>query len=79
MIPAYDNFGMNAPCPLCMIENDTIEHVLECLILKLNCQDILLHSDINTSDASDGNIEQMDKFSEVFEKAWRKREELLRK
>ena len=79
MIPTFDNFGIDTVCPLCMIEKDQIDHVLECLILKLNCPDVLLHSNIKTSDASHENLENFNNLSEVFEKAWRKREELLSK
>ena len=77
MIPTFDNFGINTVCPLCLTERDQIEHVLDCLILKLKCPDVLLHSNIKISDARDENIEKMNELSQVFEKAWRKREELL--
>ena len=79
MIPTFDNFGIDTVCPLCMYTKDQIDHVLECLILKLNCPEILQHSDIKTSDASDEHFENFSNLYEVFEKAWKKREELLSK
>ena len=52
-------------------------HVLNCIIIKLEVPDILNNLDTNVNDAFKGNLDKMKILASVFEKAWRKREELL--
>ena len=77
MISTLDNFGISAPCKLCQLETDTISHVLNCIFIKLEVPDILNNLDTNVTDAFKSNINKMKILATIFEKAWRKREELL--
>ena len=77
MISTLDNFGITAPCKLCKLDTDTINHVLNCILLKLEVPELLNNQEISTKDAFQSNIDKMKTLAGVFEKAWRKREELL--
>ena len=73
MITTSDNFGQKSPCKVCHLEDDTISHVLNCIIMKLNVPEILNYSDISVSDAFKNNMTRLNTLSSVFEKDWRKR------
>ena len=76
MISTSDNFGQKIPCKMCYIEDESICHVLNCIVLKLNVPEIL-NNDISITDAFKNNMTRLNTLAAVFEKAWRKREEIL--
>ena len=72
------NFGRKTRCPVCKIDTEPDEqsHLLNCLVLKLEISDIL-SSDNKYDDIFSNNIEKLNNVVLLFEKAIRKREELL--
>ena len=72
------NFGRKSQCPVCKIDTEPDEqsHLLNCLILKLEINDIL-SSDSKYEDIFCNNIEKLKDIVFVLEKALRKREDLL--
>ena len=76
MLPTKENFGLNVKCSLCFIDQCTQSHILQCIMLKLKCPQILKY-DVNITDASKNDLSKMKKLAEVFGSAWRKREILL--
>ena len=77
MLNTADNFGLKVPCRLCQLDTDSISHVLQCVLVKLQVPQILINSDISLDDAFKINLDRMETLASVFEKAWRKREEML--
>ena len=65
MIPTKENFGLTVKCSLCLIEQCSQSHILECIILKLKCPQIMKH-DVNIIEASKNDIYKMKKLAEVF-------------
>ena len=79
MMPTPENFGLHKVCKICEIDYDTTKHVLSCIFLKGQVPEVL-GLDIDSlesiySDDFDKNLF----FLNIFEKMWRKREELLDK
>ena len=62
---------------IAFLEEDTISHILECIILKLEVPEILSNDNIKSSDAFSNDLTKVNTFIAIFQKAWRKREELL--
>ena len=77
MIATSDNLGQKVSCKLCHLEEDTISHVMNCILLKLKVPDILTYRDISISDAFRDDMNKLNTLASVFEKAWRKREDIL--
>ena len=76
MIPTKENFGLEMKCSLCLVEQCTQSHVLDCIVLKLKCPKILKY-DVNINDATKNNVHKMKKLAEVYDSAWKLREILL--
>ena len=79
MLSTADNFGLKVPCRLCQLDTDSISHILQCVLLKLQVPQILTNSDVSTDDAFKNNLDRMETLANLFEKAWRKREEIIEK
>ena len=77
MLYTMDNLGIEASCKLCKLEKDSIDHILQCIILKLQVPEILNYGDTRTSDVFGDDISRMSNLVNIFEKAWRKRLILL--
>ena len=77
MIPTADNFGQTMPCKICHLQEDSIPHVMDCILLKLEVPEILNYRNINLSDIFSADMEKVNTFAFVFEKAWRKREQII--
>ena len=77
MLYTADNIGLDKPCKLCEIDKDTIDHILQCIVLKLQVPDILTYCGTGISDAFGDDIYGMSNLVNLFKKAWRKREILL--
>ena len=71
--------GLKVPCRLCQLDTDSISHILQCVLLKLQVPQILTNSDVSTDDAFKNNLDRMETLANLFEKAWRKREEIIEK
>ena len=79
MIATADNFGQSVPCKICHLQEDSIPHVIDCILLKLEVPEILTYRDIGPSDIFSEDMEKVSTFAFVFEKAWRKREQIIAK
>ena len=79
MMSTPENFGLDRLCKICEIERDTTNHVLSCIFLKGEVPEVLgLDVDLSKGVYSD-DIDKNISFLKIFEKMWRKREELLDK
>ena len=78
MIMTPDNMGKTQQCKLCELERDEMSHVLNCVILKLACPD-LLKTTSKISDAYGTNEDNMKHLAVIYQKAWKAREQLLNK
>ena len=79
MMATPENFGLDRLCKICEIERDTTNHVLSCIFLKGEVPEVLgLDVDLSKGVYSD-DIDKNISFLKIFEKMWRKREELLDK
>ena len=77
MVATSENFGMKRSCKVCLLGEDTMDHQFDCVLLKLTVPDILSNSDIKICDAFSSNMTKVSNLATLFQKAWRKREELL--
>ena len=77
MISTPENFGRRVQCKICGLEDDTTSHIFSCLFLKLEVPDVMSYSQITVDDAYKEDVEKMGLLAQIFEKLWRKREEIL--
>ena len=77
MLNVSYNFGQKIPCPFCKIAEDNQKHLIECMILKITCPEILNNKDIQYSDIFSESIDKLNEISKLFEIAIRKRTEIL--
>ena len=77
MISTPENFGMRVQCKICGLEDDTTSHILSCLFLKLEVPEVMSNSQITMNDVFKEDVEKMRLLAEIFEKLWRKQEEIL--
>ena len=40
MVKVGHNYGKETKCPLCKLDNDTQEHIFDCIIMKIQCSDL---------------------------------------
>ena len=76
MITTPDNSGQDIMCKLCHVSRDEMCHVLECVVVKLACQDLNQMNNVKISDAF-GDFGRMKALVSVYQKMWRKRIEIL--
>ena len=80
MMPTSENFGLNRTCKICDIEQDTTNHVFSCVFIQSEVPEVLGLEGNDTIEAIYGNnINKSIIILKIFEKVWRKREELLEK
>ena len=71
------NFGKKVPCPLCKIHEDSQEKILDCIILKINCEELYQQKDEKYEDIFSPNLTKLEKIANIFQKCFESREELL--
>ena len=77
MIKVACNYGNKTVCPLCISnEEDTQEHLFNCLAIKLNSSQVFHIIDEKYEDIFSSNIEKLIKVSKICESAARTRERL---
>ena len=79
MLNVANNYGKDVNCPLCQLKKDDQKHLIECLILKSTCSDILYNDNAKYDDLFSENIGKQQKIVKLIENALRKREEILEK
>ena len=77
MVSTPDNMGQQKWCQLCHISQDNMSHVLDCFILKLACGESNERK-VNMSDAYSTDMNKVKELAVIYQKMWRKREELLK-
>ena len=77
MLNVFHNFGQKIKCPLCKIGEDDQKHLLECIILKFTCPQILNNTDIKFTDIFSDNLDKQCEVGNLLEIALRKRTEIL--
>ena len=75
MINVGHNFGNRVCCPLCKTEDDTQEHMMKCLVIKLKSQEVF-HMTEKFEDVFGSDFKILIRLSKIFESAHRIREEL---
>ena len=76
MTPVANNQGQKIKCKLCDMGSDDQPHLINCVLLKLRCPDIL-SSQEEYKDLFGSDVEKIDKLTTLFEKVLREREILL--
>ena len=77
MVTTPENFGKKVPCKICGLEDDTTNHIFSCLFLKLEVPDVMELNQVTVDDAYKEDVHRMKLLAQLFEKLWRKREEML--
>ena len=79
MMSTPENFGKSRDCKICEIDRDTTSHVMTYIFLKCQVPEGL-NLDSNGIEIVFGkDLTDINQFLNIFEKMWRKREELLDK
>ena len=77
MIDTSENIGKDVLCKLCGIDFDTQVHVIQCIVLKLKCPELLeINQNINHI-LQKGTMKELDIFSKIYEQSLRQRKLLL--
>ena len=77
MINTAENFGLQIPCKLCGLDFDNQSHVTQCIVLKLKCPELLeLRGDLATT-INNQNMQEVELFLKIYEKALRIRNNLI--
>ena len=58
----------------CQISPDTNQHLLECVVVKLKCTDIIENTDIQLDDIYSSDMEKVTKIAKLIRSALRARE-----
>ena len=79
MLNVKHNYGIKGPCPLCSIRNDEQSHLLECLVIKLECPEVFENKDNCVyNDIFSKDIDKMNNVAKLIHNAVRTREKLLK-
>ena len=65
MLPVGFNFGQKKPCFACEMSDDTDRHLLECVILKMSCPDIMENIESSFDDIYSSDMEKVFKVSKL--------------
>ena len=80
MLNVGENFGKKGPCPLCNLKEDTQSHLLDCIIVKMECPEIVENKEnCSYADIFCNSIEKMNNIAKLLHQAMRTREKLLMK
>ena len=78
MVASSENFGLKVPCKF--VFSAKIQFPMFSIVyvlLKIEVPQILSNIDVDVNDVFDRDMLKVNKFVVLFEKAWRKREEIL--
>ena len=78
MIETSENIGKQIPCKLCDIDLDDQTHIIQCIILKLRCPEILSINENMKNIIFGDNFQELNDFSIIYEKALRIRKILMK-
>ena len=74
MLPVGANYGQDIKCFACQISSDTNQHLLECVMIKLRCPDIIENTDIVLENIYSSDMEKVTKIAKLLRSALRARE-----
>ena len=74
MLPVGENYGQDKNCFACDISRDTNRHLLECIVLKLKCTDLIENTYISLDDIYSSNMEKVTKAAKLLRSSLRRRE-----
>ena len=77
MVNVGYNFGNKTLCPLCKNGNDDQEHLFECVMIKINCEQLYRSIEETYEDIFSMNTEKLIKISSLCESVTKTREKLL--
>ena len=77
MIATLENFGLKKLCKICKLEDDTTTHIFSCLFLMIQVPKVIDKSVGSLKDVYNDDVDKMSNISKIFEKLWRKREEII--
>ena len=77
MIDTPENIGKEVLCKFCGIDFDSQTHVIQCIVLKLKCPELLQINQNMNEIIKNGTVKQLNNFSIIYEKALRLRKILL--
>ena len=79
MMPTPENIGQHKLCKICEIDRDTTSHIISCIFLKCQVPEALTIDGDSMKNIYENDLSKTIEFLKIFEKMWRKREELLEK
>ena len=74
MLPVGANYGQETKCFACSLEQDTNQHLLECITLKLSSADLIENTKIVFEDIYSSNIDKVVETAKLIRSALRTRE-----
>ena len=74
MLPVGANYGKDIKCFACQISRDTSEHLLECVVVKMKCPEIMENTDSVFEDIFSSNMEKVLKIAKLLRSSIRIRE-----
>ena len=78
MLKVGDNFGKKEElCPLCLIAKNDQKHIIDCLVVKLQCKQISENKDILYSHIFSNDSHKINSIISLIDIALRKREQIL--
>ena len=76
MLNVSYNYELKIKCRLCHLGEDDQEHLLECLIIKIECPEILHNTNVKHSDIYSSKIDKQIEITKLLEMAIRKRDRI---
>ena len=74
MLPVGFNFGQKITCFACEMSEDTDRHLLECVVLKMACPDLMENTKSIFEDVFDTDMLKVSNVSKLLKSALRARE-----
>ena len=74
MLPVGYNFGQKIPCFACEISEDTDRHLLQCVVLKMSCNDLIENTEYVYDDIFGMDMLKVAKVATLLKSALRTRE-----
>ena len=78
-MPTPENIGQNKVCKICESDRDTTNHVTSCIFIKSQVPESLMLDDDTFNSIYSKDLPKIIEFLNIFEKMWRKREEIIEK
>ena len=77
MFKVANNYGNKTNCPQCKIDEDSQKHLIECVIIKITCNDILNNDSMKYEDIYSDNTTKQNEMIKLIKIAIIKREEII--